>query len=257
MLYDRKENELALEALFSKQESKTSPKALSTSLTFLIHFSSRDVEILQKSVQDCFSLFLSPDWYSASNIAKEVGETGGNCLGDVLRKGLADSTTGAMIPVHGEDFFMCLRQSVFEAGLGNVHFSFLGRRSMHELAAVNFCDARASEDLSVSDLTSADFEWLFERSFVISQQRAVVAAYSDALFGPHIPTIFEQWRRDPAVYFPRYFHQVGVDFNVSGSENVEPLARMETEKRISNWFSDRLKAQTSAWNSTGWPIIEV
>lgn len=256
MLYDRTENERALDALFSQQETRTQADALSISLTFLIYFSLRDVEILQKSIQSSFDQFLAPNWYSAPLISEQVQELGGISLGDVLRRSLSGCRTGAIIPIHGADFFTSLRQNTFEAGLGKVHFHVLGRRSMHELAVANFIDERGLDDLSISDLTTVDFERIFEETFVISQQRGVVVAYSDAAFGPHISSTLDQWRRDRENYFPKYFHQVGVDFKVSENREVEPFARMETEKHISNWFSDRLKAQTTAWNSTGWPIIE-
>lgn len=256
MLYDRTENEHALNILFSQQETKTQAAALSSTLIFLIHFSSRDVEMLRKSLRGSFGQFLPANWYSAPVIAKQVAKLGGNSLGDVLRGTLSGSETGAITPIHGKDFFACLRQSVFDATLGKIYFHVLGRRNMHELVAANFIDERSAEDLSISDLTTADFERMFEQTFTVSQQRAVVTAYVDAAFGPHVISTFDQWRRDPMTYFPKHFHRVGIDFIPAGNGEVEPLARKETEKRIANWFSDRLKAQIISWNSTGWPVIE-
>lgn len=255
MLYDRTENECALDVLFSQQETGTQTDALTIPLTFLIHFSARDVEMLQKSLQGSFEPFFSPNWYSAPIIAEQVTELKGSSLGEVLRHTLSSYGRGAILPIQGVDFFSCLRQGVFEATQGKVYFHVLGRRNVHELVAANFADSAAVDKLCISDLTPTDFENMFEQTFTVSQQRAVVIAYINAAFGPHTISTFDQWRRGPTAYFLKFFHQLGVEFLNAENGEAEPLARKETEKRIANWFSDKLKSQTETWNSIGWPVI--
>ena len=256
MLYDRTENEQALEAQFARNSAGALPEPLTNQLTFLVHFCAQDVALLRESVQGSINLFLPPNWYEAAVVLEEMGTDSGGSLGDVLRKGLAGSAAGAIIPIHCADFFTCVRQQVFEATLGERHFHILGRLRMHELAGANFLDADRFPTGRISDLTGADFEWLFEQSFSMSQQRAVVTAYVDAMYGGHVPSTFDHWRRDAEVYFPRYFRQFGSDIALSGGADLEPPDRPDTERRIVNWYADKLKAQIASWNNNGWPVLD-
>ena len=255
MLYDRSENERALERFFSAQTDLPPLDGLSAPVTYLIHFSPWDVSILRHSAQKLVEAFLPPDWYNADTVAQVAEEMPATSLGGILKRRLQHVTGNIIVPIHAEDFFACERQGVFRVTAGEKAFNLLGRRLMHEVATSNFIDAGHLEDRLLTDLTSADFEWLFERAFTVSQQRSVVTTYSDAVYSAHVPIVFDTWRREPTQTFARYFKQLSFDFESVEATNPEPIERSAKEKQLANWFADRLRAQTRRWTEQGWPEI--
>ena len=256
MIYDRSENEEALLAFFAEQDDSEDVPPLAISLTFLIYFSAIDVAHVQNSAEESFDQFFAPTWYGQQTIAEEHTSFGGTSLGSFLRRKLRTCTTGAIIPIHGSDFFGCVRQGLFEATLGDVRFVVMGRRRAHELAGANFIDAGGFDDKALTDLTSAEFEWLFEQAFTISQQTAVITAFSDAMYSAHIPSTFDYWRIEPQVFLNKYFRQVGVKFEVGNASSLENSQRPDTERHLSSWFSDKLRQQTDEWNLNEWPKLD-
>lgn len=257
MLYDRSENEAAIEDFFLSQESTASPPALTIPLIFIIHFSMRDLRMLRESVQTEFSHFLPPNWYQMEFV-EEVAKRLENCnsLGDVLRRMLAQASGAVIIPVLAADFFMMVRQRVFTATEGELHFNVLGRRKAHELAAANFVEVRDFEGQPLMKLGDEDFAWLFQECFLLSQQRGVITSYLDARYGGHYTSTFDNWRKDAGTFFSKFFQQARINTPVQPAGSSESQERIETERKISGWFTEKLALQIDDWTVRGWPLVE-
>ncbi|MDX8349281.1 hypothetical protein SLH49_14940 [Cognatiyoonia sp. IB215446] len=255
MLYNRSDNERALNRLFSEHTDLPQLNLLTVPVTYIIHFSPRDVSILRQSALNLIENFLPPDWYDVGVVAQQMETTPASSLGALLKTRLEAITTSAIIPIHAEDFFACERLGAFQITLGEMGFNVLGRRLMHEIATSNFIDEGRLGHKSLAELTQDDFIWLFERAFTVSQQRSVVTTYSDAIYSAHVPLSFDTWRREPSEAFIRYFRKLSLDFEGAEATNPEPMERSGREKQLANWFADRLRAQASQWNEVGWPEL--
>ncbi|MEL7465968.1 MAG: hypothetical protein AAFN79_17995 [Pseudomonadota bacterium] len=257
MIYQRTANETALKALFGEggADGIGAPEQASAPVLYLIHFSQGDVELMRASLGAAGRRFLPSDWYLAEVVGEDPDAVDAGSLGDMLRRKLAAFPEGAVVPVNGGDFFACARQGAFDATRGAKSFLVLGRRRAHEFAASRFIEIEGNLRRRLADLTREDFEWLFEASFTISQQRALAIAYIDVMFGPHVAVVFDVWRQDPDAFFSRYFSAVGLGALGEPARNREPSDRLQAERKIANWFAEKMTAQIASWNRDGWPVV--